>query len=477
MSIPEYSSYDGLGLAGLVRKGEVTAAELLEEAVSRLDRLNPALNCVIHRFDARARTMARDRPARPDQGPFEGVPFLLKDILGDLEGEPSTQGSRFLQGLPAPRNAELVDRYLAAGLIPFAKTNAPELGILPVSEPVAYGATRNPFDLGRTSGGSSGGSAAAVAAGIVPLAHANDGGGSIRIPASCCGLVGLKPTRGRNPLGPQLGEIMGGLVQEHVLTRSVRDSAAALDATGYPDPGDPHVAPAKTRPFLEEVGAPPGRLKVAMSTTSFLGAPVHEDCKAAVDQTARLLEELGHQVEEAAPDVDGGALLVAFMTVWSTGAAQLIDAVAGLTGRAPGLDNLEGLTLGIYEMGRAASAPQYLQAWADLHRSARAMGRFTAGYDAILTPTLGAPPLPVGAIDTGGRDVMAAFLPVVQFASMTGHYNVTGQPAISLPLHRNAGGLPIGVQFAAAFGNEAVLLRLAAQLEAARPWSGSYPVL
>jgi amidase len=316
-----------------------------------------------------------------------------------------------------------------------------------------------------------------VAAGIVPVAHANDGGGSIRIPASCCGLVGLKPTRGRNPLGPALGEIMGGLVQEHVVSRSVRDSAAVLDATGYPDPGDPHIAPRNERPYLVEAATPPGKLRIAVATRSPLGLPVDADCEAAIASTVALLEELGQSVEEASPELDAGGMLVAFMNVWTAGAARDVEFIAAATGRKPGLDNLEGLTFAMYEMGRAISAPQYIQSWAELHKAARVIGRFTSGYDAVLTPTLGQAPLPIGSVDLESRDIMAAFQPVLQFASMTAQYNVTGQPAISLPLHRNAQGLPIGVQFAAKFGEEATLFRLAGQLEAARPWAGSYPSL
>jgi len=472
MGIKEYASYDGLGLAALIKRKDVTPAELLETAFALADKHNGSLNAIVRRFDEKARTFAK--AAAPDS-PFAGVPFLLKDILGDLEGEVTAQGSRAFLGIPAPCDGELVRRFKAAGLVPFGKTNAPELGLLPTTEPVAYGPARNPWNLGRTTGGSSGGSAAAVAAGIVPLAHANDGGGSIRIPASACGLVGLKPTRGRNPLGPMLGDVMGGLVHEHVVTRSVRDSAAVLDATGYPDIGDPYIAPAKERSYMEEITRAPGRLRIAFSTSSSLGQPTAPECIAAVDATAKLLTGLGHEVVEGRPTPNPEALFMGFMAVWASGAVQVIDMVAQVTGQPPDERLYEPLTWGIYRFGKTIDGGAYLNAVAGLQQAARGIAAFFQDIDVLMTPTLGSAPIPLGLIDTSIADPIKGFEPVTAFASMTAEYNVTGQPAITLPLHWTGDGLPVGVQFAGRYGDEATLFRLAAQLEAAQPWASRRP--
>ncbi len=335
MPFREYTSYDGLGLAELVAKGEVTASELVEEAIVRIEKHNPTLNAVIYKIYDEARGTAKNQVAPGSDGRFPGVPFLLKDILGDCKGVPTTSGCRFFAGLPAPFDAELVVRYRRAGLIPLGKTNAPELGILPTTEPQFYGPSRNPWNTLHSTGGSSGGSAAAVAAGIVPIAHANDGGGSIRIPAACCGLVGLKPTRARNPLGPLFGDLMSGLVSEHVLTRTVRDSAAVLDCTAGPDVGDPYWAPPPERPYLEEVSRDPGRLRLAYWSRTFPGEPVHPDCVAAVEKAARLCEGLGHEVAEGAPPVDMDQISGALRVLFASNAMAMINLMALVTGRKP----------------------------------------------------------------------------------------------------------------------------------------------
>jgi amidase len=362
MAFPEYASHDGLGLAELVRKGEVTAAELVEEAIARIERHNPTLNAVIFEMYERARQVASGPPAGGRGAPFQGVPFLLKDILGDHEGVPTTSATKILQGVPAAQDAELTRRFKKAGLIPLGKTNVPEIGTMPTTEPHLYGPARNPWNPDHSTGGSSGGSAAAVAAGIVPIAHANDGGGSIRIPASCCGLVGMKPTRARNPMGPLFGDMYGGLIMEHVVTRTVRDSAAVLDCTAGPDVGDPYWAPPVERSFLEEVSREPGRLRIACWPRNVDGAPIHDECEAAVRRTVDLLADLGHHVEEASLPVDAEAISAPFMAVWGAGAVATLDSIALATGRELKAEDFEPLTWSLYEQGRSVSGAQYMMA-------------------------------------------------------------------------------------------------------------------
>jgi amidase len=476
MSFAEYATYDGLGLAALVAKGAVTPLELVDEAIARIEKHNPSLNAVIYKIYDQARANARSAAAgEPSSGAFRGVPFLLKDILANYAGIPTTAGCRFMRGVPAAHDDTLVVRYKAAGLIVLGKTNAPECGILPTTESVLYGPCRNPWNQKYSTGGSSGGSAAAVAAGIVPLAHANDGGGSIRIPAACCGLVGLKPTRARNPMGPDIGDFASGLAVDHVVSRTVRDTAAALDCTHGPEPGDPYWAPPVTRPFAEEARTPPGRLRIAFSTHSPNGQPLHPECVAAVESTAKLLEDLGHVVEDATPEIDSGMLMSAFMTVFMSGHAWVIDAFALLTGRTPTEKDFEGFTWSIYQQGKQLTAPQYLLAVAMLQRISRQIARFHHTYDCWLTTTLGAPPIALGTLDVNERDLMKGFAPLVDYVPFTPIENATGQPAISLPLHWTGDGLPVGVMFAGRFGDEATLLRLAGQLEHARPWQHRRP--
>ena len=476
MPFKEYAQFDGLGLAELVAKRDVTPAELVEAAIARIEKHNPSLNAVIYKMYEQGRQTA-ERLASPAASPgtFQGVPFLLKDILGDYEGVPTTQGCKFMTGLPAHRDHTLVARYKAAGLVVLGKTNAPECGILPTTEPTLYGPARNPWNLEHSTGGSSGGSAAAVAAGIVPLAHANDGGGSIRIPAACCGLVGLKPTRGRNPLGPDIGDMASGIIAEHVVSRTVRDTAAALDSTHGPELGDPYCAPPVTRPFLEEARTAPGRLRIAFSTKSMTGLPLHPECVAAVESTAKLLADLGHIVEEGAPDIDYNMLSSAFLAVFTSAHAANIEGYAFLNGRVPVESDFEGLTWGIYEQGKQIPATQYHISVAMLQMASRQIARWHQTYDCWLTTTLGTPPIKNGVIDRSQRDPLVGLGQVLDYVPFTPIQNGTGQPAISLPLHWTADGLPVGLMFTGRFGEEGLLLRLAGQLEHARPWNDRHP--
>jgi amidase len=490
---PEFRDYDALGLAGLVRDGQVTAAELVEEAVARIKERNPAVNAVVRPLYTDARAAAA---APLPGGPFAGVPFLLKDLLCTVEGVPTSCGSRLLRDVPQTRDSEMVLRYRAAGLIFLGKTNTPEFGLLPYTEPDAFGPTNNPWDLSRTAGGSSGGSAAAVAAGMVPLASGGDGGGSIRIPASCCGLFGLKPTRGRTPTGPDVGELWRGFVQEHVLTRSVRDSAAMLDAVAGPDVGAPYWAPPSARPFLDEVPAEPGRLRVAFTSQALMGHDVHADCRRGLEETARLLEELGHEVVEAAPPVDRQAFALSFIMVLAGETRDAVASAARAAGRTLSYADFETGTSAMALLGQAYSAGDFAGALNYLHSASRRIARFFEGYDVLLTPTLARPPVPTGSLQPSALErreialvgrLRAAWLlkllrvvrPLADrtfdFMPYTAVFNVTGQPAMSVPLCWNEGGLPIGMQFVARFGDEATLFRLAGQLERARPWFDRVP--
>jgi amidase len=471
----DFSHLDATAMAELVRRKEIKPIELVEAAIERIERLNPRLNAVVRPMYAEARELANSG-AIPE-GPFTGVPFLLKDLMAAYAGVPMTSGSRFLRDLVPDHDSELVRRLRRAGLVVLGKTNTPELGVLPTTEPHLFGPCRNPWDLGRTTGGSSGGSSAAVAARLVPMAHANDGGGSIRIPASCCGLFGLKPTRARNPLGPDVGDVMSGLIAEHAVTISVRDSAALLDATSGPDLGDPYWAPPPARPFREEVGADPGRLRIAFTTATLTEGTVHPDCVAAVQDAAALCRTLGHVVEEAAPGVSGDMVSQSFITLWSAGFAWVVESMAFVTGRTPTADQFEPLTWAIFEMGRQHTAAGYLAALQRLQLVSRQIAHFFTSYDLWLTPTLAEPPLPLGAFDSTPDNPLAGLFRAATFVPFTPLCNITGQPAMSVPLFWNAEGLPIGTHFVGRFGDEATLFRLAAQLEAVRPWGGRRPPL
>jgi len=488
----EYGQYDALGLAELVASGEVSAAELVEEVIARIEAVNPRLNAVIARMYERARSAA----AAPPPGPFRGVPFLMKDLSQAVAGVPFSQGSRFLKDYVPAQDSELTRRLKAAGLILIGKTNTPEFGLSPVTEPAAFGPTLSPWDLGRTPGGSSGGSAAAVAARIVPMAHGSDGGGSIRIPASCCGLFGLKPTRGRNPVGPENVDVWLGASVDHVISRSVRDSAAVLDATAGPEPGAVYVAPERRRPYLEELGVPPGRLRIAVSTVPWLGTTVADDCVEAVERTVELLGDLGHVVEEASPTVDRERLLEAFFVMVAGETRRDILALAAKLNRRPERRWFETETWLLHLLGSRFSADEYVAALRTMRSVGGEMAAFFEDFDVLLTPTLAAPPLPIGALRAKGRgavlqellassgagrlvkalrDVDSSVQAIFDFIPFTPLFNLSGQPAMSVPLEWTAGGLPIGLQFVGRFGDEATLFRLAAQLEQARPWAQRVP--
>jgi amidase len=468
---------DATAQAALVRDGSASPRELVDAALARIDAVNPELNAVIHRRDERARAEAEHAP----DGPFRGVPILVKDLDGSLAGEPLHLGNRLLRDLAftADHDSYLFAKLRAAGCVIVGKTNTPELGLLPTTESQAHGAARNPWDTTRSPGGSSGGSAAAVASGMVPFAHAGDGGGSIRIPASACGLFGLKPTRGRVSLGPDTGEAWAGLVARHVVTRSVRDSAAALDAIAGAVPGDPYAAAPPDRAFADEVGADPGRLRVGTLSAASPGglAPVDPACTAAADDAAQLLATCGHTVEPAYPEaLDDLALLVHFTTVIAASTAYDLRILGRMAGQELGPDDVEPLTWAQAELGRVVTGEAYLDAVESLRAWSRRVARWWApgdgGFDLLLTPTMAKPPAPLGEIR--GDDADGALLAATPYAAFTLPFNVTGQPAMSVPLHW-ADGLPVGVQLVAATGRADLLFRVAAQLESARPWADRRP--
>ena len=464
---------DATGQAELVRQNEVSASELVADAITRIEKLNPQLNAVIHELFDRA--VAEAAGPLPD-GPFRGVPFLLKDLGAELAGTPFSEGLAFSGDYRSTVTQELTQRYIDAGFVICGKTNTPELGILPTAEPQRFGASRNPWNTEHSTGGSSGGSAAAVAAGMVPAAHANDGGGSIRIPASCCGLVGLKPTRGRNSLAPNYGDLMGGLVCEHVVTRSVRDSAAILDATAGPVPGDPYGAPPRRGPsFAAAAASAPAKLRIAVLTESPTGSNVHADCTAAARAAAALCESLGHEIEDASLEVDGDAFVANFINAWAAGNAWAIADWEERVGRAVTEEDVEPLSWALIGLGRSLSSAQYLVAVQNLQRISRQIAAAFEGIDLLLTPTLGEPPAPLGTFDSPPGKPLAGLIRSAGYVPFTPPFNVTGQPAISLPLHWNEAGLPVGVQFVGRFGDEETLLSLAGQLEQAAPWAGRRP--
>ena len=472
MGFADYERYDGLGLAGLVRGGEVKAEEMLEAAIERVDALNPALNAVVTRLYDQARAaLAAGLPA----GPFTGVPYALKDLGALYTGAVTSYGSRLFAGAVADHDSEYTVRLKRAGLVILAKTNTPEMGLTPSTEPRLFGPTRNPWNRAHSAGGSSGGSAAAVAGGMLPMAHATDGGGSIRIPASCCGLFGLKPTRARNPMGPDAGEGWGGASVGHAVTRSVRDSAALLDVTAGPDVGDPYWAPPPAGPFLDEVGRPPGRLRIALATASWNGAPVDPECAAAATDAARLCESLGHHVEEARPDYNHEALGQATRIIIGANVRAALDVGAKARGRAVEAGDVERVTWEFAALGASHTAADYARSIGVVHRTGRAVARFFTRHDIILSPTMCRPPFPLGVLDMSSADADAYLAAVLASIGFTSLFNSSGNPAMSVPLAWSRSGLPIGIQFAAPFGGEALLFRLAGQLEAARPWAARRP--
>ena len=471
---PEYGEFDALGLAELVRqkKSGVRPEDLLEAAIQRVEAANGSLNAVVVKMYDEAR--ASIRRGLPD-GRFTGVPFLLKDLGATYAGVRNTSGSKLLATFVPDYDNELVKRYKQAGLVVFGRTNSPEFGLNVTTEPTLHGPARNPWSTDRSTGGSSGGSGAAVAARLVPMAHGNDGGGSIRIPSSCCGVFGMKPSRGRMPTGPNFGDMWEGLATHHALTLSVRDNAALLDATSGPELGAPYGIPAPRHPFLDEVRTDPRKLRIAW-TTRGAAEQIHEDCQAAVKDAARLCESLGHIVEESAPGIDFEPLLKAFKLVIDSHTAAMLDRLSSVLGEKVTSTMVESSTWVGAEMGWKASAADFAATKVQFNLATRGVAKFLENnrFDVLLTPTLGTPPPKLGAFDTAGpfdqlRRAQFDFIP------FTWLHNVTGLPAMSVPLYWNADGLPIGVQFAAPYADEATLYQLAGQLERARPWRGKVP--
>jgi amidase len=470
----DYERHDALGLADLVRRGQVTPAELLDAAIERVEARNPRVNAVVLKlYDLGWRMIAEGL----GDGPFRGVPFLLKDLTASLAGVPMTRGSKFFADAPPPAaDSEHVARLKRAGLVIFGRTNTCELGLSLTCEPLLHGPTRNPWDPGRTSGGSSGGAAAAVGARMLPMAHATDGFGSIRAPAACCGLVGLKPTRGRNTMAPYAGEGLGGLSAEHAVTLSIRDSAALLDATAGRGAGDPYVAPSPARPFLEEVGADPGALRIAYTASAPNDAPVSGESRRALMDTVALCAELGHRTEEADPPIDRAAVIPTFLTI---AAANTVVNLAShpTAGRPPRPDEVERVTWNTGLMGERVSGADYVRAIQTAHRLGRQMADFHRGHDVLLTPGLATLPPELGWLDMTMEDVDEYWRRVFRFSPFTVWFNLTGQPAMVLPLAWSERGLPLAVQLVARHGDEATLFRLAGQLERARPWFDRRPPL
>lgn len=466
MDVDDLLDADATSIATAVADRDVTAAEVTEAALARVEARNPTLNALVARRAEAA--LAEAERVEPGSGVLAGVPFVIKDLHAEVAGLPATAGSNLFAERVATADTEIVARYRRAGLIVLGMTNTPELGLNASTEPALHGPTRNPHDLRRSTGGSSGGTAAAVASGMVPAGHASDGGGSIRIPASACGLVGLKPTRGRTPIHPYVGALSSPLSVQHALARSVRDSALLLDIAAGAMPGDPVVAPSPPRPFLDEVGAPPGRLRVAFSLSRPDGQPVHPDCAAAVSQLAHLLASIGHDVEEAAPDVPPEGAMTALSIGMAAPLAARVDAWLETTGRTLGDDDLEPFTRVMYDVGKGLSGVDVVRALEAVELTGRAVGPFFERHDVLLTATIAEPAPALGVLDTTSPEVMYAR--AGDFSAMTSIYNVTGQPAVSLPTGRDAGGVPIGTQLATRFGDEALLLRVAAQIEAAEPW-------
>ena len=461
--------------AALVKSGEVSAKDLVEAAITSIEALNPKINAVVIPMFDIARAAVND--LKGDEA-FSGVPLLLKDVVAEYAGSAMTEGSRYLQGYISPRDSELVARMRRAGFIVCGKTNSPEFASKPTTEPELYGATKNPWDLTRSPGGSSGGAGAAVAAGMVSVAHANDGGGSTRVPAAACGLVGLKGTRARNPLGPDYGDIgAAGLLSEHVVTRTVLDNALMLDVTEGADLGAPFYPPPPVRPFAEEVGADPGRLRIAFSDQPVIATDVHPDCVAAVRDIAKVCEDLGHHVEEAKPIANAENFHRNFTTIWMGMVGWMIRDWERRTGVKPEPEMFEKHTWKMYSIDQKNRPSDFLLAVHDMQVFAREIAPFFEQYDVWLTPTLTRPPPPLGWFDFDPENRHQSTQRMEQYPRFTSLANVTGQPAISLPLCWNDEGLPIGIQLMGRYANEATLLRVAAQLEVARPWAHRWPDL
>ncbi|KAB7648459.1 amidase [Polymorphobacter fuscus] len=471
--IDELLARDGLGQAEAIARGDTTPAELLEAAIARAEATNPRLNFIAQPMFARARAAA----AGAFSGPFAGVPFLVKDLHMAIPGERMGEGSKLWDGARADYTSTLYHRYVAAGLNTFAKTTTPEFGLTVTTESAATGLTRNPWNLAHSAGGSSGGAACAVAAGVVALAHASDGGGSIRCPASACGVFGLKPSRGRVPMGPQGTEGWLGLGVVHAVSRSVRDSAALLDASHGAENGSRYTAPAPEHSFLSEVTRAPGALRVAVMRTPITGVPVHADVLAALDDTAKLLESLGHHVEVAQPALDGAALGSAMVAVLGSATAFEVGERLAALGRDDAGSDLETVTQMFVHIGRSTGGVQIMAANALFQQAAITVADFMDRYDIILSPVFAQPPIDLGKIDLSPTDMEAWTANILGYSPFTALANWTGQPAMSLPLGMSSTGLPIGVMAMGRYGAEGLLYRLAGQVEAAAPWAGRRPAV
>lgn len=473
MKFPEYESYDALGLAEIVRTGAASASELLDAAIERIEARDEQIGAVVIRMYDEARAAI---DAGLPTGPFTGVPFSLKDLAVYYRGVPTTTANRLFTDFIPDHDSTLVTRYRRAGLVMLAKTKTPEFAMSLTTEPAIYGPSRNPWNLAYSPGGSSGGAAASVAAGYMPMAHATDGGGSIRVPASFCGLFGLKPSRGRVSPAPDFGEALAGMATSHCLSWSVRDSAALLDVSAGPEPGDPYAAPPFPRPLLEEVGAPPGKLRIALCATDFYGKRLDPECEAAARAAAALCESLGHHVEEARPDLDDLSILEAWRVIPAVNAYVVASTRAKALGREVNASDFHPITFAWMEAGRTYSGADYLRTISLMQTLARRVGAFLEDYDLILTPTVGQPSIKLGTIDTNSTDVdRYVSLLFGEIAPHTALFNQTGGAAMSVPFHRTKDGLPLGVHFAGKLGDEPKLIRLAAQIEEAQPWFDNRP--
>lgn len=470
----EYGNYDGLGLANLIAKKQITPGELLAAVRQRAEALNPKLNALCHLFFDKAEAQINEGLAT---GPFRGVPFVLKDISQYMKGTVTSAGSRIWKNSIANFDSTLVERYKSAGLVIFGKSNSPELGLTNTTESVLYGQTHNPWNLERTPGGSSGGSAVIVACRIVPMAHGSDGGGSLRIPASCCGVFGFKPTRGRVPLGPSQFDGWNGCTQHHALTITVRDSAALLDASCGAELGSPFFSPQPKRPFLQEVGANPGTLRIALALATPDGTPLDLECKNAALSAAKLCESLGHIVEETALPINNEAMRWSHSTVVQVSLARTLDDAASTLGRPVTEQDVEAVTWAVARTGAKIPSVAYSRAIATLHQVGFAIAKFQKTYDVILSPTLAKPPVLLGLLSLSQESAQTWGRQVIEFSPYTAIYNVTGQPSMSVPLHWSTNGLPIGVMFSGRFGDDAILFQLAAQLEQAFNWRVRRPPL
>lgn len=468
MKFSEYASFDAVGLGELVTAREVSPDELLDVALERVELVNPQINAVVHDMADRAREQIALLVGGASR--LAGVPYVLKDLSAMYAGEVTSHGSRFFSDFIPDYDSEIVHRLKGAGLVIFGKTNTPELGGCPSTEPQLFGPTRNPWNLNYSAGGSSGGSAAAVAAQIVPAGHGTDFGGSLRIPASCCGVFGLKPTRGRVSQGPRAGEVMAGISCEHAITRSVRDSAALLDIVSGPAVGDPYTCLPPEIPYFDEVGRDPGRLRIAASSVPPDGITVHPEVEAVFEAAVNRCRALGHEVDIAAPVYDMDAVSHANLQILAANYAQTISRYAQEKGHTPAFEDLERVMHHRVRLGESILAKDYISAVETMHQAGRAVASFMADYDIILRPTTAQPPPRIGYLDMNTEDLDEFIKRVWEYIPYTALFNATGQPAMSIPFGMSSEGLPIGVQFAARAGDEAILFRLAGQLEAEQPW-------